>query len=179
MNDIASLKFPVVGLGPSFGAGAKPGGETLDVFFVRQDLAEYPIAEIKLGVRNDMILADSARRFWKIVHIHELDPPVPLWRKIIGVVWWTPNFRRVSYQLEAMENLSWEEFKERVCASIDSDADLYCDAEDFYRSHDLPSTSTGEECDAWIVKELEKLKRAVRAASTVGRIAKLTYPDGK
>lgn len=162
----AALQYPVIGFTRNV-YHRIPGEERIE-FFSNENLSSIcSAADLKLGARKGMLLADSAGRCWKIVEVHDLGVVGSCWGRFFRFLF-RQSIHRVSYELEEVAALSLDDVKERVRDIIDADPERWKDDE----------AVGGESAPPRDEREmLDELKERVRMAPSIAEIIYALEPS--
>jgi len=161
------LRFPVLAFGRDVGRNAFLGRERLDYFLDEEDFSTCTAWDLKHGARQGMLLADSAGRCWRVVHVGDLGVTRGWWERILRLLL-QQSVHRISQEIVEEFALSLQDLRERVCASIAADADRW-------RGDDAIVDEAGEVRDDQEI--LDELKAAVRKAESVPQMINALYDE--
>lgn len=163
----AALKFPVLGFGRDVGHAAIRGRERLVWFVDMEDFSTSTSWELKVGARQDMLLADSAGRSWRIIHVEDLGLTCPFWERAFRFLL-QQGVHRISQELVEEDALSLHDLKERVCASIAANPDEWRDDEAIAGEDGPPRDE---------LTMLDELQAAVHGAQTLPQVINALYEE--
>ena len=119
-----SLVYPIIVLGPDFGANREEGRELVDLYFDNVDFTSLSTSEIKAKARDGALVTDVEGRNWRILRATDLGPRVRrrgFFGKVFSAVF--PSGRQVAYEFAQTDPIPFETIRERVGECIRSNWD--------------------------------------------------------
>jgi hypothetical protein len=157
--------FPVLAFGRDVGRHVIAGRERLEWFADEEDFATCTSWDLKVGSRQDMFLADSAGRCWRIARVQDLGVTRGFAERALRFVL-QQSVHRISQEIVEEPALPLRELKERVCASVAANPDDWRDDEEI-AGEDGPLRDE--------LEMLDELQAAVRKAETLGQVINVLF----
>ena len=159
------LQFPLLSFGRNV-SRFSPGDEVVDCFPNETAFNICAKADLRKHALDDMLLADSAGRCWRIERVSDLGVTGPFWDRVIRFVF-RQAIHGVSCELVEVQALSLDALKARVRDIIEADPERWKDDE-AVAGEDGPPRDERE--------MLDELLEAVQIAPSVPEIVYALFP---